>query len=120
MIELLAQVSETPVIIIDGVYDTQLLLEIQQVWPAAVVQIIVVTAPYETAMTRMAQRLGIASAKKAMAEIELLDRAKESAGMEELIAQATFTCDNSGAVDDAKRQIMAHCGLNHDHSPDKR
>jgi dephospho-CoA kinase len=110
-IELLAGITDAPVVIFDGLYDAKLPTEIRDTWPSIDVRIIVITAPYEISIARMAQRLGSDVRVKAIVEIEFLDKAKINAGMEILTKQATLTYENSGTIDDARLFILAHCGL---------
>ena len=96
-----AKIEPVPLLLLDGAYDLELQHAFLREVPTADIRTVVITAPLDIRLQRVAQRLGETSLTNAQREISFLDELKILAGMPTLISKAWLTLPNTGTVAEA-------------------
>lgn len=102
----LLRLCDEPLVILDGVYDPELVPVIATIMPTVSIWTVVVTAPDALRCQYMANRLGTVDPEAVRREMEFLDSSRRAAGMDEVARAANITIENTGELSVAVAQVL--------------
>ena len=94
------------IVIVDGVYDRQLPVDIRQSHATRRMGLIAIEADAKLRVPRCAERMGGVAIELAKRDVIYLDEIKERVGGEELIQAADLTVVNEGNINDAVNEVL--------------